>query len=166
MRTSFPDQDPIGRRIRCGLDTLEYMTIVGVVADVRTAGPARNPQPESRGSRMLLVGHVDPLSLAATMTRMIRDRNPDVPVRATTMEGAKIAEQVAIERGRARCVLERSDRHGRAQHQQPLRDETHLNRGELDETPAEKSGAKYQHHRQRDLRDDERAARPSAARAD
>ena len=32
VRTSFPGQDPIGRRIQCGLDTLDYMTIVGVVA--------------------------------------------------------------------------------------------------------------------------------------
>ena len=99
MRASFPDQDPIGRRIRCGLDTLDYMTIVGVVADVRTAGPARNPQPEiympyeqhpGPATALDIVARsesADPLSLAATMTRMIRDRNPDVPVRATTMEG-------------------------------------------------------------------------------
>ena len=99
VRASFPDQDPIGRRIRCGLDTLEYMTIVGVVADVRTAGPARNPQPEiympyeqhpGPATALDIVARsesADPLSLAATMTRMIRDRNPDVPVRATTMQG-------------------------------------------------------------------------------
>jgi putative ABC transport system permease protein len=98
VRVSFPDQDPIGRRIRCGLDTLEYMTIVGVVADVRTAGAARNPQPEiympyeqhpGPATALDIVARSessDPLSLAATMTRMIRDRNPEVPVRVATME--------------------------------------------------------------------------------
>ena len=37
-RAAFPGEDPIGRRIQCGLDTLEFMTIVGVVGDIRTAG--------------------------------------------------------------------------------------------------------------------------------
>ena len=45
-RASFPNDDPIGKRIRCGLDSLDYMTIVGVVADVRTRGPASPVQPE------------------------------------------------------------------------------------------------------------------------
>ncbi|HEV3484578.1 MAG TPA: ABC transporter permease, partial [Vicinamibacterales bacterium] len=45
-RQSFAGQDPIGRRIQCGLDRLDFMTIVGVVADVRTYGPARPAEPE------------------------------------------------------------------------------------------------------------------------
>ncbi len=40
-KDAFPDVDPIGRTIRCGLDTLEPMTIVGIVKDVRTRGPNR-----------------------------------------------------------------------------------------------------------------------------
>ena len=40
-KASFGGQDPIGRRIQCGLDTLDFMTIVGVVGDVRTWGPQR-----------------------------------------------------------------------------------------------------------------------------
>ncbi len=98
VRASYPNQDPIGRRIRCGLDTLDYMTIVGIVADVRTAGPSRDPQPEiympyeqhpGPATALNIVARTetgDPLALVSTMTRMIRDRNPDVPVRATTME--------------------------------------------------------------------------------
>ncbi len=45
-RTSFAGQDPIGRRIQCGLDSREFMTIVGVVGDVRTWGPNLQIQPE------------------------------------------------------------------------------------------------------------------------
>jgi putative ABC transport system permease protein len=98
-RASFPNQDPVGRRIRCGLDTLEYMTIVGVVADVRTAGPSRPVQPEiympyeqhpGPATALNIVARTespDPLALAETMSRTIRARNPDVPVRVSTMEG-------------------------------------------------------------------------------
>jgi hypothetical protein len=45
-RVSFAGQDPLGQRIQCGLDNLVFMTIVGVVADIRTAGPLR---PKSTG---------------------------------------------------------------------------------------------------------------------
>jgi putative ABC transport system permease protein len=98
-RQSFSGQDPIGRRIQCGLDNLAFMTIVGVVADIRTAGPSRPVQPEiympyeqhpGPAASLNLVARTDvadPLSLAETIGRKIRQRNPDVPVRATTMEG-------------------------------------------------------------------------------
>jgi putative ABC transport system permease protein len=98
-RASFPNQDPIGRRIQCGLDTLEFMTIVGVVTDIRTAGPATPAQPEiympyeqhpGPATALNLVARTavtDPLALADTLSRKIRERNADVPVRVTTMEG-------------------------------------------------------------------------------
>jgi predicted permease len=98
-RTSFPGEDPIGRRIQCGLDNLEFMTIVGVVADIRTAGPAQPAQPEiympyeqhpGPATALNLVARTesaDPRALADTITRKIRERNADVPVRVTTMEG-------------------------------------------------------------------------------
>ena len=98
-RAAFGDGDPLGRRIQCGLDTLEYMTIVGVVADMRTSGPSKPAQPEifmpyeqhpGPSTALNLVVRTeaaDPLALAETIGRKIRERNPDVPVRATTMEG-------------------------------------------------------------------------------
>jgi predicted permease len=98
-RASFQGDNPVGRRIQCGLDSLEFMTIVGVVADVRTAGPARPAQPEiympyeqhpgpaSALNLVVRTGTQDPLALAETISRKIRERNPDVPVRASTMQG-------------------------------------------------------------------------------
>ena len=97
-RASFPNDDPIGKRIRCGLDSLDYMTIVGVVADVRTRGPASPVQPEiymphaqhpGPGSSLNIVvrSSADPLSLGQTISRKLRERNPDVPVRISTMQG-------------------------------------------------------------------------------
>jgi putative ABC transport system permease protein len=98
-RQSFAGKDPIGHRIRCGLDSLEWMTIVGVVRDVRTWGPARPAQaeiympyeqhPAPAAFSMSLVARTqssDPLALVETMRRRIREKNPDVPVKASTME--------------------------------------------------------------------------------
>jgi len=97
-RASFAGEDPIGRRIQCGLDTREFMTIVGVVSDVRTYGPARPAVPEiympfeqhsGPATELNLVVRTttaDPLAFADTIQRQIRARNADVPVRATTME--------------------------------------------------------------------------------
>ena len=98
-RAAFPGEDPIGRRIQCGLDSFEFMTIVGVVADVRTQGPTspgqpeiympyqQHPGPATSLNLVVRTDAADPLSLADTIQRKIRARNPDVPVRATTMEG-------------------------------------------------------------------------------
>ena len=97
-RVSFQGEDPIGRRIQCGLDNLEFMTIVGVVSDVRTAGPTRPAQPEiympfeqhpGPATALNIVARTqaaDPRGLAETITRKIRERNADVPVKVTTME--------------------------------------------------------------------------------
>jgi len=98
-RASFPNQDPIGRRIQCGLDTLDFMTIVGVVGDVRTSGPSLPPQAEiympyeqhaGPAASLVLVARTatpDSLALVDTMRRRISERNPDVPVKSSTMEG-------------------------------------------------------------------------------
>ncbi len=98
-RASFQGQEPLGRRIQCGLDNLEFMTIVGVVADIRTAGPSLPAQPEiympyeqhpGPATALNLVVRTevaDPLALVETISRAIRQRNPDVPVRASTMDG-------------------------------------------------------------------------------
>jgi predicted permease len=100
VRQSFPGQDPIGRRIQCGLDRPDFMTIVGVVGDVRTGGPARPAQAEiympfeqhpDYATALTIVARTaapDPLALADTMRRKIGERNADVPVRVSTMEQA------------------------------------------------------------------------------
>jgi predicted permease len=97
-RESFANQDPIGRRIQCGLDTLDFMTIVGVVADVRSRGPQRpaqseifmpyeqHPGPATALNLVVRTDLAEPLLLADTIRRKIAERNPDVPVRAATME--------------------------------------------------------------------------------
>ena len=97
-KDSFPGVDPIGRTIRAGLDSLEPMTIVGVVKDVRTRGPNRPVQaelffpyeqhqgPATSLNLVIRTDAIDPLAIGATAARQIRGRYPDVPVRIETME--------------------------------------------------------------------------------
>jgi predicted permease len=108
VRQSFPGQNPIGRSIYCGYDSLKPMTIVGVVGDVRQYGPATPPQPElympyeqhPRGDFHLLVRTAaNPLALSEALRRMVRDRDPNVPVKFSTLE-QNLAENVAAPRFR------------------------------------------------------------------
>jgi len=98
-RAVFGDEDPIGRRIQCGLDTLEFMTIVGVVGNVRTTGPAvaaepeilmpyeQHPAPATALHLVVRAERVEPLALADTIRRAVTRRRAEVPVRVSTMDG-------------------------------------------------------------------------------
>jgi predicted permease len=97
-KDSFPGVDPIGRTIRAGLDSLEPMTIVGIVKDVRTRGPNRALQaelffpyeqhqgPATSLNVVMRTDVADPLAIGAAAARQIRGRYPEVPVRVETME--------------------------------------------------------------------------------
>ena len=97
-RASFSGKDPIGMRLQCGLDVPDFMTIVGVVGDVRTWGPnlpaqaeiympyEQHPGPATTLRIVARTAGADPLALTDTMRRKIGARNSDVPVKASTME--------------------------------------------------------------------------------
>ena len=108
VRQSFPKENPLGQRIRCGLDRPDYMTIVGVVGDVREVGPGTAPVPEiympypqhpnyALALTVVMKTAVDPTSLAEVARRKIRALRSDVPVRFSTMEGT-LSEAVASPR--------------------------------------------------------------------
>jgi putative ABC transport system permease protein len=107
-RKSFPGEDPIGHVIFCGYDTPKAMTIIGVVGDLRQYGPATPPSPQlfmpyeqhPRGTFQVTVRTAaEPMAMAESLRRMVRDRNPDVPVKFTTLS-ANLAENVAAPRFR------------------------------------------------------------------
>ena len=99
-KDSFQGVDPIGRTIRAGLDSLEPMTIVGIVKDVRTRGPNRPvmaelffPYEQHQGpatslNLVMRTEAVDALAVGAAAARQIRGRYPEVPVRVETMDMA------------------------------------------------------------------------------
>jgi putative ABC transport system permease protein len=83
--------------VRAGLDSLAPMTIVGVVKNVRTRGPARpvqaeiyfpfeqHPGPATTLNLVVRTGAGDPLAAGAAAARVIRSRHADVPVRLEAM---------------------------------------------------------------------------------
>jgi len=105
-RASFPNGDAIGRRIRSGYDLAGFMTIVGIVANVRSSDPSLPPQPQifmpfqqhPLGSTALTLvvrtASPDPLRLAPGVTQTVRRASGDVPVRVSTMD-ATIGQAVA-----------------------------------------------------------------------
>jgi putative ABC transport system permease protein len=113
-RQAFPGVDPIGRQIMCGLDSLKFMTIVGVTGNVREYDPSVPPLPELYmpyrqhpfyGSSLTLVARTggEPLALANAFRETIRTADPDVPVRATTMT-EMVSASVATPRFRTLLV--------------------------------------------------------------
>jgi putative ABC transport system permease protein len=113
-RQAFGDADPIGRKIGCGLDSPNFMIIVGIVGDVRSGHPSEPPQPEiympaeqhpRTATSLALVARTaaDPLPLANAFRDAIRSTNPAVPVRTTTMTAA-LSTAVATPRFRTLLV--------------------------------------------------------------
>jgi putative ABC transport system permease protein len=109
-RKSFPNQDPIGHSILCGLDSPKAMKIVGVAGDIRQYGPAAQPQPEiympyeqhpipSTALSVVVRTSAGASAINEALRQKVRERSPDVPVRFTTME-AELAENVAAPRFR------------------------------------------------------------------
>jgi predicted permease len=110
-RAAFPERDPVGRVIVAGYDSVDPMTIVGVVADVRQYGPGHEPTPELylpyqqhfyNGATLSVVARTstEPAALGASIQRKARERSPEVAVRVGTLE-ALLAEHVATPRFRA-----------------------------------------------------------------
>jgi putative ABC transport system permease protein len=113
-RRALPGRDIIGHKIVCAFDTLEPMTIVGVVGDVRQSGPADESRPECympylqhfyNGATLSVVIRTatDPMSLAETVRRKARELAPGVPVKFTTLD-ALTAQNVAQPRFRALLI--------------------------------------------------------------
>jgi len=108
VRRFWPGQDPIGKRIKIGGVTSTYsrwLTIVGVVADVKYRGLPENPTSDpdlyfpftDRNPQISLVVRADgdASSLAAPIRRLVREIDPNVPVYAVNTMDSAIAEQTA-----------------------------------------------------------------------
>jgi putative ABC transport system permease protein len=113
-RDAFAGQDPIGREIFCGLDSLKGMRIVGVVGDIRQHGPGQEPSPEiympyeqhplvSTGMNLLVRTAAPPGTLEDVLQGTMRTLAPDAPVRFSTME-LELSENVAAPRFRTFLV--------------------------------------------------------------
>jgi putative ABC transport system permease protein len=110
-RETFPHENPIGRRIACGLDRPDWMRIVGMVGDVRQDSPASAPEPQLYmpllqhpffGNEVQIVARtaVAPESLTAAARELLRRRNPAVACSFTTLE-RMLGDSIAAPRFRA-----------------------------------------------------------------
>ena len=113
-REVFPHEDPLGRRIQCGLDSMNYMTVVGIVGDIRD-DPGTPPASElfmplaqhpGRASLVQVVvrAAVPPASLTETINARIRRDDPEVATKFTTYDHMA-ADSIATPRFRATLVV-------------------------------------------------------------
>lgn len=107
-RHSFPHRDPVGQKILCGLDlvSMKWMTIIGVVGNVRMNGPAQPAGPEiympylqhaRSGLNVIIRAGVDPASFSGALREYVRALDPAVSMKITTMEN-HLAEVVSTPR--------------------------------------------------------------------
>jgi putative ABC transport system permease protein len=107
-RRFWPNEDPVGKRIKIGTRNLAtWMTIIGVVKDVRNVGLSANigysaytpyAQGPGRGMELAVRTLGNPQGLLATITGELRRLEPALLIdRAQTMQG-RIDESVAPRR--------------------------------------------------------------------
>jgi len=112
-RETFPNEDPLGKRVKCGLDSPKWMTIVGVIGDVRQDSPASVPAPElymplkqppfyANELQVVVRTEVEPGSLIGAVRQKVRGLNPEIAMKFTTLD-AMIADSIA--RPRFRMLL-------------------------------------------------------------
>ena len=110
-KQSFGDADPIGKQIQCGLDSPKWMTVVGVVGDVRQDSPADKPGPTlympmgqhpyySNQIHIVLRTEVKPLTLVNAVRAKLLATNPMMAMKFTTMD-AMVKDAITVERFRA-----------------------------------------------------------------
>ena len=113
-RQSFGNIDPIGKQIQCGLDSDKWMTIIGVVGDIRQNSPAENPGPAlympmkqhpayANQIHIVLRTRVKPLALISTVQSEIAQTNPLIATRFTTMDSI-VNESITAQRFRATLI--------------------------------------------------------------
>jgi putative ABC transport system permease protein len=97
-KRDFPAGDPIGQRIRCGLDAPEtWMTVVGVVGDVRQDSPGSAPGAaiympleqhpyHANEVHVVIRADVEPGTLAEPVRRKMRALNPTMAMKFATLD--------------------------------------------------------------------------------
>jgi putative ABC transport system permease protein len=95
-RTYWPNQDPVGKRVRLRAAKPDWTTIVGVIADARTESLADAGIPQvyldiyqrpAKDLAFFLRGQVDPAATSAQVRTQIQAVDPELPVfRAETLD--------------------------------------------------------------------------------
>jgi putative ABC transport system permease protein len=104
----FPNENPVGRSIRYITKVWEadWLTVVGVVGDVRTSGVYRPtptviyvPYGQSEwpwsSTSLVLRSQLEPAQLAATVRRLVREKDPDAAVLLVKTMESVVSDSVA-----------------------------------------------------------------------
>ena len=113
VREVFPNETPIGRRIQCGYDSPNFMTVVGVVADIREspgdapAGElfmpiAQHPLPATQID-FVIRSAIAPAALMPTLRERIRQADPAIATKFSSFE-ARTSDAVSAPRFRTWLV--------------------------------------------------------------
>jgi predicted permease len=113
-RQTFPNEDPIGHRIQCGLDSPNWMTVVGIVGDVRQDSPASRPGPElymplsqhpyrANEIQVVIRTAAEPGPLVAAVRQTMHSFDPSIAIKFTTME-TMLSDSIAAPRFRTFLV--------------------------------------------------------------
>jgi predicted permease len=106
-RMVWPDQDPIGQRVRFGGKSSPAYTVVGIVGDVRHYELAKPPTPQMYVAQrqftdsfliVVIRTSADPLALAADVRRAVWSVAADVPVYQVQTLSALAAKSVGSRR--------------------------------------------------------------------
>ena len=116
VRQQFPNEDPIGKRMRNGFSDLDkWITIVGVVGDLRTNDPSRAPEPEifmsyhqhpfaANELQLVMRTSGDPTAVASTVREKVRLADASIAVTFTTMD-AMLHDALASPRFRTTLMM-------------------------------------------------------------
>lgn len=90
VRRYFPDENPLGKRIRTGPDGEPWRTIAGIAGDVKTSGLAAAPEPtiylpysqagSSTGMAVILRSALSPAVIATEFRKAVAEMDPAQPV--------------------------------------------------------------------------------------
>jgi putative ABC transport system permease protein len=107
VRLHYPNEDPIGKRIRMGRNSDIVREVVGVVGTVKHYGLADKDQAQmyepfaqmpNTGMSFLLKTSLEPASLTAAVRREIQNVDPEQPVASTTSLAQMVADSTALSR--------------------------------------------------------------------
>jgi len=111
-REVFGGQTPLDRRIKCGLDRLEWLLVVGVVGDMRNENPAKPPGPELYMAYRQHPFHANDLhvvmraqgDVSAAARKTIAEIDPGIPVKVSRMDQF-YSDAVALPRFRTMLLI-------------------------------------------------------------
>jgi putative ABC transport system permease protein len=112
-RLHWPDEDPLGRRIRVGRADAPWMPVVGVVEDIRHLGPAVPPRPEfyeSHAQRsfsfmsFVVRTTVDPMSVVPAIRAQVARLDPAQPIAVVSTMEAHVRRSLARPRALSAVV--------------------------------------------------------------